>query len=108
MMTRVSAVRSPVVASQTAGSFDEQDRTYENVRLIGSDPDKLVALCDALLFYCAVARLRTRPVMITEAEGCVKIRWTRYAPAVFAGQRPLSLVAGGEYIDLVTVQENRV
>jgi hypothetical protein len=107
-MTRVSAVESPVVAFQTDGSFDEEDRIYENVRLIGPDMDKLVALSDALLFYCAVARLGTRPVTITEAEGCVKIRWTRYAPAVFGGHRLLSLVAKGEYIDHVTVHKSKV
>jgi hypothetical protein len=105
-MTRVSAVRSPVVASRTDGSFDDEDRIYENVRLIGPDPDKLVALCDALLFYCAVARLRTRPVTIAEAEGCVTIRWTQYAPAVFRNSRLIDLVAGGELIDHLTVQES--
>ncbi len=106
-MTRVSAVRSPVVASLTDGSFDEEDRIYDNVRLIGPDQDKLVALCDALLFYCVVARLRTRPVTITEAEGCARITWSRYAPAVFRNSRMLNLVAGGELIDRLTVQESR-
>jgi hypothetical protein len=62
-----------------ASRFDTADRIYENVRLIGPDPDKLVALADALLFYVQVARLRTHLVTITEAEGCVKIRWSQYA-----------------------------
>jgi hypothetical protein len=106
-MTRVSAVRSPVVASQIDGSFDEDDRIYQNVRLIGADQDKLVALCDSLLFYCAAARLRTRPVTITEAEGCARITWSRYAPAVFRNSPLLGIVAGGELIDHVTVQESR-
>ena len=104
-MTRVSAV--PVGASPIVdGSFNEGDRIYENVRLSGPDMDKLVALCDALLFYCAVARLRTHPVTISEAEGCVKIQWTRYAPAVFRNSPLLALVAGGELIDHLTVQES--
>src|SRR5665213_3995682 len=104
-MTLMSAARkAPVGVSRVVdGSFSEEDRIYENVRLSGPDVDKLVALCDALLFYCAVARLRTHPVTITEAEGCVKIRWTRYAPAVFAGSRQLELIAGGEFIDSITV-----
>ena len=105
-MTRMSAVGSPVVASQGDGSFDEDDRIYENVRLIGADQDKLVALCDALLFYCAVSRLRTRPVTISEAEGCARITWSRYAPAVFRNSRMLDLVVGGELIDHLTVQES--
>ncbi len=109
-MTLMSAARKvPVGVSRTVdGSFDEQDRIYENVRLSGPDMDKLVALCDSLLFYCAVARLRTRPVTINEAEGCVKIQWNRYAPAVFRNSPLLGLVARGEYIDHVTVQESRV
>ena len=53
-----------------------------------------------------VARLRTRPVRITEAEGCVRLQWSRYAPAVFRGNRMLNLVAGGELIDHLTVQES--
>jgi hypothetical protein len=106
--TLMSAARkAPVGVSRTVdGSFNEEDRIYENVRLSGPDMDKLVALCDALLFYCAVARLRTRPVTITEAEGCVKIRWTRYAPAVFRNSPLLALVAGGEFLDHLTVQES--
>ena len=73
---------------------------------MGPDPDKLLALCDAVLFYIQVARLRTRPVTITEAEGCVTLRWSRYAPAVFRNSRMLELVAGGELIDHLTVQES--
>ena len=105
-MTQVCAVGSPVAASPINGSFEESGRFYENVRLVGSDQDKLVALCDALLFYCAVARLRTRPVTITEAEGCARITWSGYAPAVFRNSPLLGLVAKGEYIDHVTVQES--
>src|SRR5437870_4948552 len=103
-MTQVCAVGSQVVASQVDGSSD--DPIYEGVRLDGPDRDKLVVLCDALLFYCAVARLRTRPVTITEAEGCARIAWSRYAPAVFRNNPLLGLVARGEYIDHVTVQES--
>ena len=106
-MTRVSAVAAEVFPPMD-GSFNEEDRIYENVRLSGPDMEKLVALCDALLFYCAVARLRTHPVTITEAEGCVNIGWTRYAPAVFRKSRMLDLSAGGEHIDYLTVQESRV
>lgn len=102
-MTQVCAVGSPVVASQAGGSFNEEDRIYENVRLIGLDVDKLVALCDALLFYCAVARLRTRPVTITEAEGCAQITWSRYAPKAFR-DRVLNLVAVGELVDTLTMK----
>jgi cytochrome c-type biogenesis protein CcmE len=70
--------------------------------------EKLIPLVDAILFYCRVARLRTRPVRITEAEGCVTLRWSRYAPAVFRNNQRLALVAGGELIDHLTVQESRV
>lgn len=104
-MEQVCPVGSPVGASR----FDkgDEDWIYEKVRLIGADLDKLVALCDALLFYVQVARLRTRPVTITEAEGCVKIRWSKYAPAAFGNSRMLDLVAGGALIDQLTVQESR-
>lgn len=77
------------------------------VRLIGPDSDKLIALTDALLFYCQVARLRTRPVTISEAEGCVGITWSRYAPAAFRNSRMLELIAAGQQIDYLTVQESR-
>lgn len=98
--------QSAVRASQdTDSSFDEN--VYHGIRLTGPDPDKLVALCDAVLFYVQVARLRTRPVTISEAEGCVTLRWSRYAPAVFRHSRMLQLIAGGEYIDHLTVQESR-
>ena len=94
-----------VVPAFPFGRGDE-DWIYENVRLEGTDPDKLVALCDALLFYVQVARLKTRPVTISEAEGCVKIYWSRYAPAVFRNSRMIDLVAGGELVDHLTVQES--
>ena len=93
------------VSQVTDGSFE--GRIYENVRLIGPDEDKLVTLCDALLFYCQVARLRTRPVRIEENCGCVTIRWSRYAPVVFRDGRMLELVAGGQQVDYLTVQESR-
>ncbi|MEX2261741.1 MAG: hypothetical protein WD696_07305 [Bryobacteraceae bacterium] len=105
-MEQFAPSESPVWAPKNDGNSDEFDRLYENVRLIGVDQDKLVALCDAVLFYVQVARLRTRPVTITEAEGCVEIRWSKYAPAVFRRNRLLALVAGGELIDHLTVQES--
>ncbi len=107
-MERVSAVADEAQVRaflDTDGSSCE--RIYENVRLIGPDMNKLVALCDALLFYCQVARLRTRPVTITEAEGCVTLTWSRYAPAVFRNSRMLELIAGGQQIDYLTVQESK-
>lgn len=92
---RVSPAESPVVAFQKADG-GSGERFYEGVRLVGPDQPKLVALCDAVLFYIQVARLRTRPVTITEDCGCLTIAWSRYAPRVFAGQRLLELVAGGQ------------
>jgi len=95
-----------VGVSHPGGSFDKDDNVYENVLLIGVDMDKLVALCDALLFYCQVARLRTRPVTITEAEGCVTLKWSTYAPAAFRKSRMLELIVGARQIDYLTVQES--
>jgi hypothetical protein len=62
-----------------------------------------VALADALLFYCAAARLRTRPVTITAAEGCAEIMWRRCAPKVFR-DRVLNLVTIGEPVDTFTME----
>jgi len=92
--------------SASDGGDGDGPQLYQGVLLDGPDWDKLVALCDALLFYCAVARLRTRPVTISEAEGCVTLRWSSYAPAVFRGNRLLELVSCGELIDYLTVQES--
>lgn len=61
---------------------------------------------DAIHFHCKLARLRTRLLAVREAEGCVTLIWSRYAPAVFSGNRLLELVAGGQFIDLLTVQQN--
>jgi hypothetical protein len=52
-------------------------------------------------------RLSTRPVTITEAEGCARITSSGYAPAVFRNSRMLDLMAVGELIDYVTVEESR-
>jgi len=87
-----------------ATSCEEAPEEYEGVRLIGVDRDKLVALCDVLLFYCQVARLRTRPVTMTECKGCVTLTWSQYAPAVFRSGRLLHLSADGQMIDSLTIQ----
>jgi len=97
-MTRVSATGDAQVrASQETGAgFD-----YEGIRLDGPE-EKLIPPADAILFYCRVARLQTRPVRITEAEGCVTVRWSCYAPHVFR-DCVLKLVAAGELIDTLTL-----
>ena len=100
-MTRVSAVESPVAAFRDMDGGSGEEQTYEGVRLDGPE-EKLIPLVDAILFYCRVARLKTRPVRITEAEGCVAIVWSRYAPRVFRG-RILKLVGNGEFIDTLTL-----
>jgi hypothetical protein len=99
-MTRVSAVESPVAAFQETGAGFE----YEGIWLDGPE-EKLIPLADAILFYCRLARLRTRPVRITEDEGCLRIVWSNYAPRAFRG-RILNLIAAGQQVDLFTVQEN--
>ena len=98
----------PIAAGVSRPMVDRSGEcVYEGVRLIGPDSDKLIALTDALLFYCQVARLSRRPVTVSEAEGCVGITWSRYAPAVFRNSRMLELIAGGQQIDYVAVQESQ-
>jgi hypothetical protein len=100
-MTRVSATSDAQVrASQETGAGFE----YEGIRLDGPE-EKLIPLVDAILFYCRVARLRTRPVRIIEDEGCIKIMWSNYAPRAFQS-RILNLVGNGRFIDTLTVQES--
>jgi hypothetical protein len=99
-------LRQAVGAVSRFGAPD--DSTYQGIIFDGPETDKLVALADALLFYCQVARLKTHPVKITEAEGCVTLWWSWYVPAAFRGSRLLALVAGGELIDHLTVQESAV
>ena len=103
-MTRVSAVESPVAAFQETGGGSGEEQVYEGIRLDGPE-EKLIPLVDAILFYCRVARLRTRPVRIAEDEGCIKIVWSNYAPRAFRG-RMLNLITAGQQVDLFTVQEN--
>lgn len=104
-MTRVSAAESPVVAFRDREGSSGEECVYEGVRLDGPK-EKLIPLVDNILFYCRVARLRTRPTGIAEAEGCVKIVWSNYAPRAFRG-RMLNLMTAGTQIDLFTVQESR-
>jgi hypothetical protein len=56
--TRVCA--SVPAGTLATGASTETD-FYEGIELDGEDRDKLIAICDAVLFYCQVARLRTRP-----------------------------------------------
>ena len=67
-MTRVSAAESPVVAFRDREGSSGEECVYEGVRLDGPK-EKLIPLVDNILFYCRVARLRTRPTGIAEAEG---------------------------------------
>lgn len=101
-MTRVSAVTGPgVPAFLDTGARCE----YEGVVIDGPE-EKLIPLVDAIHFHCQVARLRTKLLAVRESEGCVTLRWSRYAPAVFRDGRMLELMAGGEWIDYLTVQES--
>jgi hypothetical protein len=79
--------------------------SIEGVRLDGPE-DKLIPLVDVILFPCRLARYRTRLLRVRESKGCVTLWWSRYAPAVFRGNRLLDLFAGGELIDHLTVQES--
>ncbi len=100
--TRVSAVANRPVALVSLGTRESSEHLYEGIRLSGPDEDKLISIADALLFHIQVARLRTRPVTIEESEGCVTVRWSRYAPKAFR-DRLLHLVGNGELIDTLTV-----
>jgi hypothetical protein len=67
---------------------------------------ELVSLCDAVLFYVQVARLRTRPVTIRESEGCVTLTCKQVRACGFPPHRLLELMAAGHQVDLFTIQES--
>jgi len=52
------------------------------------------------------ARSDQERLCASKSKGRVTLWWSRYAPAVFRGNRLLELVAGGEIIDHLTVQES--
>lgn len=96
MTARVSAVRSPVVASRTDGNFDGY--VYEGVRLDTDDPDKLIPFVDQLLFFLRVQRYKTRPVTIRESQGIAEIEWSGRKLKAFRN-RNLLCISRGTHID---------
>ncbi len=95
--------RVPVFLDTDGGNGDER---YEGILWDGADKEKLIHLVDQILFDCKLARYKTRLLAVCESEGCVMLWWSRYAPAVSRNSRMLELVAGGELIDHLSVQES--